>query len=532
MRAPRVYWPLVIGLGAALATSGACRSKDTSRNTSGNTSGLGEAEQGEKGAALDGDRPTSSDRSRRFDGITIRALTFTGPQVAEALQRRGPEFTSQRGARVEITLVPFNELYQAILDDFADKTGKYDLVVFAPQWLVDFAKPGYLEDLGARIQGDPDIAWSDIAPFFREFSASYLDRIYTVPLDGDFQMVYYRSDVLEQAGLEPPKTWDDYIAIAKSLRGKDLNGDGEPDFGSCISKKPQAQGYWMVWSVASAFLQSHGTEQGAFFDIDTMKPLVNNEAFARAIELFKKSGEYAPKNELEMDVAEIRDHFINGRCALTLDWGDTGTLAIAPGSRVVDKVGAVILPGSRQVLDRKTGRLVPCDKVTCPYAVEGVNHAPYAAFGGWSGAINASANPAVKDAAFAFLAYMTSPAQANKDVTIGASGFNPYRKSQFQDRKAWLEAGMSDQAASRYLGAIGVSLSNPNMVLDLRIPQNQRYQQVALDGTMARYLSKNMSAQEAVAEIEKQWEAITDELGRDGQREAYQASLGLDRAAN
>uniref|UniRef100_UPI0035636F71 acyl-CoA dehydrogenase family protein n=1 Tax=Hydrogenophaga sp. TaxID=1904254 RepID=UPI0035636F71 len=43
------------------------------------------------------------------------------------------------------------------------------------------------------------------------------------------------------------------------------------------------------------------------------------------------------------------------------------------------------------------------------YAINGVNHAPFAAFGGWSGAISAEAAPEVKDAAYAFLSYMNQP---------------------------------------------------------------------------------------------------------------------------
>jgi len=67
--------------------------------------------------------------------------------------------------------------------------------------------------------------------------------------------------------------------------------------------------------------------------------------------------------------------------------------------------------------------LVPCDAETCPYTVDG------APFGGWSGGINAAADPQVKDAAYAFFSYMTQPAQSNVDVTIGITGFNPYRPS-------------------------------------------------------------------------------------------------------
>ena len=48
---------------------------------------------------------------------------------------------------------------------------------------------------------------------------------------------------------------------------------------------------------------------------------------------------------------------------------------------------------------------------------------------------------------------------------------------------------MSKVAGDSYLGAIKDSLDSPNMVLDLRIPQNQKYQQVVLDEAIARYLA-------------------------------------------
>ena len=466
---------------------------------------------------------------QRFDGVDINVVTFTGPQIAEPLQRRAPDFEKLTGAKIHVITVPFSDLYNKLLTDFATGTNSYDATVFAPQWMVDFIEPGYLEDLSQKVKGDAALKWDDVAPFFRDFSASYKGAVYTIPLDGDFQMVYYRTDLLQQAGLQPPKTWDDYLAIAKAFHGKDLNGDGKPDYGSCIAKKRNAQSYWFITSVAGNFIQTQGTSQGVFFD-EGMKPLINNDGFREALRIYAETTKYGPPDEINLDVGDTRGLFTTGRCALTLDWGDIGTLAIDPTiSQVNDKVGAVIIPGSRKVLDRKSGKLVDCDAKTCPHAIDGVNHAPFAAFGGWSGAVNKNKDQKVKDAAYAFLSYMSQPEQANVDVTIGRTGFNPYRTSQFENMELWEKAGMSEKAAQSYLGAIKDSLNSPNMVLDLRVPQNQRYQQVVLDTALHRMLSGETTADETVKEIEQGWNEISDELGRDTQYSAYLNSLGVKR---
>ena len=503
-------------LGLAIATA-ACTSSPQPAEKIGNTPDN-----------IPSSEPSSPIAAPRFDEVKITVLTRDLPTIAEPIARRAKEFTAKTGAEIEVITVPFEKLYGEIQTNLLEKSGKYDVMVFAPQWLVDYAELGELEDLGDRIQEDPALQWEDIAPFFRNFSAIYKGKTYTIPLDGDFQMVYYRADLLNKEGFKPPETWEDYLTIAKHFHQKDINNDSEPDYGSCISKKQGQQSYWMFWSIASAFLQSQGTEQGSFFDPDTMKPLVNNKAFARALEIYQETGLYAPPDELELDVSETRDLFIAGRCALTLDWGYIGPLAIdLEHSQIGDRIGAVILPGTKEVLDRNTGKLVPCDDVICPYAIEGINRAPYAAFGGWSGAINAASDTQTKDAAYAFLSYISQPAQSNKDVTVAMTGFNPYRISQFSDRQAWTEAGMSLETTSRYLGAIGFSLRSPNVVLDLRIPQNNRYQQEILDTALAEFLQDKITREQTMQQIEAGWENLTNEIGRESQKIAYRSSLGL-----
>jgi multiple sugar transport system substrate-binding protein len=464
-----------------------------------------------------------------FDGVTVNVMTQTGA-IQEPLQRRAPDFEKLTGAKINIIAVPFSDLYQKVLTDWASGTNSVDAAVFAPQWMIDYVAGGYLEQLDSRIAKDKAIEWNQIAPFFRDFSATYDGKTYLIPMDGDFHMLYYRTDVFAKAGLKPPETWDEYLADAKALNGKDFNGDGTKGFGSCIAKKRNAQSYWFVTDITGSMIQSKGTSQGTFFDTKDMKPLVDNEAFRRGLDILKETGKYGPPNELNMDVSDTRPLFVSGKCALNLDWGDVGVLAIDPKvSKVIDKTGSVITPGAKEVLNWSTGKLEACSKTTCPYAINGVNHAPYAAFGGWSGGINTKAKPRVKDAAYAFFSYMSQPAQSNVDVTIGATGFNPYRITQMTYNDTWKNAGMSKVAGDSYLGAIAASLNSPNMILDLRIPQNQKYQQVVLDEAIARFLSGELNREATIKTIADGWNDLNDQIGTESQLTFYKGTLGVKR---
>ena len=469
---------------------------------------------------------TPSIYAKKYDGVTVNILTMEAPQIKGPMVKRAPDFKRLTGANINVIGVPFSDIYPKMESDFATGTNSIDGAVFAPQWMVDFIEPGYFEDLTPRIKADSAIDWEDIGYFFRSFSSTYGGKVYTIPLDGDFHMIYYRTDLLDAAGIAPPTTWEEYTYIASRFHGQDMNGDGTPDYGSCISKKRNAQAYWMIHSIIGGFIQTKGTGQGVFFDTKTMKPLVNNAAFSRALDIYKETTKYAPADEINLDVGDTRGLWTAGRCALTLDWGDIGTLAIEKGSKVNGKTGASILPGSRLVLDRASGELVPCNAARCPYAINGVNHAPFAAFGGWSGAVNVSADAKVKDAAYDFFSFMAQAEQSNEDVTIGITGMNPYRVSQFESINNWTGAGFSKAAATNYLGAIKASLDSPNMILDLRVPKNQRYQQVVLDTEVHRFVSGEISKEEAMERIEEGWEEITEEMGRDEQLSAYRNTLG------
>ena len=465
---------------------------------------------------------------KMYEGVEITLLTRPGPVIAGRLEERGREYQEMTGAKINVATVPFADLFQKLLTDWATGTNSIDVGVFASGWAVELVDGGLLADLSPMVAEDAALALDDVAPYFREFNQKIDGKTYLITIDGDFQMVYYRTDVLGELGLEPPKTWDEYLEIAAAAHGKDMNGDGEADFGSCMFKKRNAQSFYAVMTIAAPYIQSKGTGQGIFFDTEDMTPLVNNAAWAKAFEFYEESGKYGPPDELNHDITDTRAAMMSGRCALAIDWGDIGPLSIdETTSKVKDKVGAVMSPGSTRVLDRESGKLVDCTPEICPHAIDGVNHAPFAAFGGWSGAINANSDPKVIEAAYGFLSYMNQPAQSNVDVTLGWTGYNPYRVSQFENVDPWVEAGFSREFAENYLAAIGASLNNPNMASDLRIPGTQRYEGIVLDRELARFLAGEVTVEEALQNVYDGWEEITERLGRDTQKNLYKSSLGI-----
>ena len=184
--------------------------------------------------ALVGTAPISV--AGEFDGVTVNILTRPGYVIAGRLVERGVEFQQATGAKIVVTEVPYAEIFPKIQSDWSTGTNSIDVGVFAAGWGVELDAAGLLEDLDPYIAKDDKIDLNDVAPYFREFGQKVGGKTKLLMVDGDFQMVYYRKDVLEDAGLQPPQSWEDYLEVASKIHGKDMNDDGESDFGSCIFK--------------------------------------------------------------------------------------------------------------------------------------------------------------------------------------------------------------------------------------------------------------------------------------------------------
>lgn len=96
----------------------------------------------------------------------------------------------------------------------------YDILFSDVVWIPKFAAAGWLQDLSDRVSK------ADLADFLTADVAAgqYQDGFYRMPFRSDMGMLYYRTDLLNQAGLQPPETFRELIAASETLQDQtDVN---------------------------------------------------------------------------------------------------------------------------------------------------------------------------------------------------------------------------------------------------------------------------------------------------------------------
>jgi multiple sugar transport system substrate-binding protein len=142
--------------------------------------------------------------------ITVWAMGTEG----EKLGTLAKDFMADNpDAKVTVTAVPWDAAHQKISGAIAGKQTP-DISMVGTTWMGEFAKTGAL---------DPTPTLVDKSAFFPGAWDSTVvnGTSYGVPWYVETRCIYYRKDLAEKAGItQPPKTWDDLMAMAKALQTK------------------------------------------------------------------------------------------------------------------------------------------------------------------------------------------------------------------------------------------------------------------------------------------------------------------------
>lgn len=152
--------------------------------------------------------------------VTLRLL-MTAPDVPAWKNTLAKDFEAANpDIRLDIVEGPnFTNLIEDLYTSaFLLGNAPYDIIYMDVIWTPKFAAAGWLEDLTAEFSEAELSAFS--APDVD--GGRYNGRLYRIPIRSDAGMLYYRKDLLAEAGLNPPATFGDILDFSKIAQDKGL----------------------------------------------------------------------------------------------------------------------------------------------------------------------------------------------------------------------------------------------------------------------------------------------------------------------
>ena len=223
---------------------------------------------------------------------------------------------------------------QQMIQNANTKSDAYTVLALDNVWTAEFAANRYVVQL-------PQDQFPDVAQFLPPVidSAKYKGNLYGVPYASDGGLLYYRTDLLQTAGVAaPPKTWQELTATARRSRAARRARASTATQGSSTSTRASP-------STSPRPINSAG---GVITDADG-KPNVNTPQAKAGLDFlvngFKQG--YIAKEALTYKEEESRRAFEEGKLVFLRNWPYVYQLASKNdgSSQVAGKFGVAPLPG-------------------------------------------------------------------------------------------------------------------------------------------------------------------------------------------
>lgn len=135
-----------------------------------------------------------------------------------------PDFErSHPGMRVAVQQLPWSAAHEKLLTAFAGDATP-DVSQLGNTWIPELAALGALESLQPFVTASAVVEQSDYFPGIWDTN-QIADTLYGVPWYVDTRLLFYRRDLLTQAGFSaPPKTWDEWRRMLAAIK---LQGGAE-----------------------------------------------------------------------------------------------------------------------------------------------------------------------------------------------------------------------------------------------------------------------------------------------------------------
>ncbi len=245
---------------------------------------------------------------------------------------------SHPGVKVEIQYIPWLSGQQKFITSIAGGVAP-DVAEMGSTWNGQFADMGALEPMDRYVD-----QWGyrdDFSPGLVE-SATLDGKLYGAPWYAGARGLIYRKDWFKEAGLEAPKTWDEFLQAAKVLT-KDTDKDGKIDrYGFALQGNGRHTWLPLIWQNGGEIaVRKDGKWVSA---IDQPAAVEALKWFTELLTRYKVT----PEASVTWGALEARQAFALGKAAMFIEgsWGLEPILKSNPD--LEGKIGVAMMPRGKK----------------------------------------------------------------------------------------------------------------------------------------------------------------------------------------
>lgn len=417
------------------------------------------------------------DVSSPFRGTTIKLATESTPPSNAINSQLKQFFEEASGIKVEIEVLPLEQVLQKMTLDIASQLGTYDLYYIDQSWVASVYRDVF--DPREQIADKPDLAMpnyniDDFLPALVDGISKYDDHWVGVPYDIPIFIMMYRKDIYDDMGFSAPTTLEEYYEQAKAITdemGPDMYGAT----GQMKSGHYSLECDWTSW------LWGHG---GSIFDADG-KFSGNDARGLEAMEYWDRLHKTMPAGVNGWTWDGQGQSVAQGLSATMMSWGEFFPSFDDPSaSKVSGLIEAVRVPKPKNAL-RTTGQ-------TGFGEIPGVGHQ-----GGSSLAV--SKNAKSPDAAWIFMQWATC-ADTQALITSLGGGTGPTRASVYDDPRVVANSRVG-AGTTRHLDVVRETIAK-DMGSEPDLPQWAEISSDTIPVRLGKYFAGDYgSAKEAMDDI-------------------------------
>ncbi|MFV0406370.1 MAG: ABC transporter substrate-binding protein [Propioniciclava sp.] len=275
---------------------------------------------------------TSSGSGEGGGDATSLTLIAANSTFTEALPDLAAKYEEETGVKVNIETYGNEQLNDTLKVKLNAQSDEFDIFGYQVQDVLrEFVRNGWVTDISDRVADAGDWDWEDFQDPARE-AVQLEGKIYGIPVATERQIVFYRSDLLAEKGIDPPATLEDLEAAAEALNDPDNGFYGIAMRGARVPLVTQFSSF--LYSYGGDFQDAEGNAS-----INTPEALQAYETYGRLL------NKYGPPGATNMGWVEASAIFAQGNAAFYIDADSQAYTFLDPEkSAVVEQVAYTRFP--------------------------------------------------------------------------------------------------------------------------------------------------------------------------------------------